>query len=431
MIDALDRFLKRYHLLSILIALLAVSNIVSFIPSLGNFYYLATGVALILLLMTGGLENVRWPYALFLLICVISIVFNDIPPVFQPWMRFIIFMLAIALLSPLLQSDLLRRFRCETFTILMYLQIIIVIASFFAPFFGLETSYRGIGNRGVTDHLMILGPVAGMSMLFCIYQVWIQKSRSHSVVLKWFYIVVAFMSFALVISSTSRIAIVATGAGGVALILYKARFRMGPTLMYAFLLAAILGGSYPFWNKYSIEVVAKQEAAIMSGGTFATREKLWQERLEEFRTSPYIGIGFAAVEGVDDTKSVTAPTKKQGYRFRGMNRHNNMALRATAISVDGKVETGSGWLLVLSMNGLAGVLYFIWFFFLAYRRTIIQTRRYDREPFILLGSTLTLVSFHMLAEGYTLAAGSYMFFVLWLTLGTIDAWPKRLSEIHL
>ena len=68
MIDALDRFLKRYHLLSILVALLAVSNIVSFIPSLGNFYYLATGVALILLLMTGGLENVRWPYALFLLI---------------------------------------------------------------------------------------------------------------------------------------------------------------------------------------------------------------------------------------------------------------------------------------------------------------------------------------------------------------------------
>ncbi|MDE5810769.1 MAG: O-antigen ligase family protein [Muribaculaceae bacterium] len=429
MLELFNHFIRRYHFLSLLIALIVTNNVLSVGLPLGMAYYGIIFGALVLLLLSGGLETMRWPYFVFLLVCVISIVFNNVPDLFQPWMRLALFAIAMALFSPMMQSSLLRRFRIETFVIILYLQLVVVIFSAFAPLFGVETAYNGIGNRGITTHLMILGPIAGMGMIFCVYQLWVQQTENRSKAARWLYFIMAFLSFVLMVSSTSRIAVISTAAGCVALILYKARFKADRTLMYAFILATIVGGSYPFWGKYSIEVIAKQEAAMMKGGSFGTRTHLWKERINEFRSSPYIGIGFAAVAGVDDTRSVIAPTKKHSYRFRGLNRRDNQSLTATSIGKDGKVETGSGWLLVLSMTGLAGAVLFISFMITALRKSILMVRRSNSDPFCLLGALLIFLAVHMIAEGYTLAGGSYMFVILWLLLGAIDAWGKEPKEI--
>lgn len=138
---------------------------------------------------------------------------------------------------------------------------------------------------------------------------------------------------------------------------------------------------------------------------FASRQNNWDQRIEEFKENPWFGVGFGAVDMGDDN--------------------------ITSISEGGTVETGSGWLLVLSMTGILGFSLFVVFFVKAFKKTYRMVKYKYVEPYCLFGALLALFSVHMIAEGYSLAAGGLLFFNLWLLLGVTDAWPSSKNVVSL
>jgi O-antigen ligase len=160
------------------------------------------------------------------------------------------------------------------------------------------------------------------------------------------------------------------------------------------LLVLLLFATFPFWGNFTTAMQQKQEYGRENENLFVTRENKWKNRLEEFQSSPFYGIGYYAVSEnySDDLNKIT-----------------------------GQIEPGSSWLAVLSMLGISGFIPFVYLFF---KNLYYLYHDHNTSSSSLLGGVLIFFMVHMLAEGYVFGAGSFMFFMLWLTLGTVVACRK-------
>lgn len=146
--------------------------------------------------------------------------------------------------------------------------------------------------------------------------------------------------------------------------------------------------SFPLWGSALDSVRAKNEGNIKAGGAINSRDKLWTSRINEFSNSPIVGVGFCAID-------------------RTTSKDMNLDERT------GMVESGSSWLIILSMTGFIGAILLIPVFVRSYF-TVYR----DEDSFsALVCGILTLFFVHMIAEGYIFYGGSQMAFMLWLTVG--------------
>jgi len=114
-----------------------------------------------------------------------------------------------------------------------------------------------------------------------------------------------------------------------------------------------------------------------------SRDELWAERMAEFRSSPIIGIGFAA-HGVGEAKTV------------------------------GRNESGGGFISVLAQAGIVGIIFiaFIW------AAALIMPKKVIGNPdMILIYATFIFFSIHGIVEGYMFQGGWYLCLVIWLVIG--------------
>jgi hypothetical protein len=137
------------------------------------------------------------------------------------------------------------------------------------------------------------------------------------------------------------------------------------------------------------------EYSDSEGDLTASRSLHWNARLYEFNSAPVFGIGFA-------TADVASPV-------------------AVGINMEtGGLEPGSSWIAILAMTGIFGfgtiALLFIYLFISLWKE------KKDLSNAGLLGGLLVFFTLHMLAEGYFLAAGGFLFFYVWLLLGVIDGY---------
>lgn len=412
--------LKRYYWLSLLIPLLVVNNVIVFTPNFRKQYYIVMIIALSLMIYKNSIRRINWLYMGFVGVCLLSILFNDIPTQFQAPLRFITFCSVVFLVTPIIQSPLLIRFRTQAFVVLMHLIVLLVIVSFFASLVGInpmekpEDTAVGIearGESGITSQLMIMGPTAGVSLIYCVYILFVQKNIKINFLTKCYFGFGAFCGFAMNLMAVSRAGVAAAAMGLIALLVFKSRFHLGKAMMYAGLLITILVCTYPLWSNYSQKVEAKQEKLSDGTGMFSSRQSLWEKRYEEFKESPVVGIGFCAIDlgdgwTEDDNSSPLSEDPNIGW--------------------NGTVETGSGWLMVLSMTGISGFILFVLIFFNCFLTTYRNVKRRYIPPYALFGALLVFFAGHMVAEGYTLAAGSFLFFILWSVLGICQSWnPER------
>ncbi len=136
-------------------------------------------------------------------------------------------------------------------------------------------------------------------------------------------------------------------------------------------------------------VIRHKNAIGESHGTILySRQELWSDRIEEFKTSPLTGIGYAN-ELSSDSESEDS-------------------LR--------EIEPGSSWLSLLSYGGITGASSFLWFLLLLGKR-LIHSRNNHRFP--LLFSLLLFLLVNASTEGWLMFAGSIMFPVFWLTVSAI------------
>lgn len=111
-------------------------------------------------------------------------------------------------------------------------------------------------------------------------------------------------------------------------------------------------------------------------------------RIKEFTSSPIYGIGFCVVDP----------------RYDAVNKST------------GQIEPGSSWLTIASMTGLLGLITFLSIVVSSFKKVVkIKNDFYS----MLFAGCLTFFIFHMLAEGYIMAPGSYLNFIFWLLIGSI------------
>jgi hypothetical protein len=295
----------------------------------------------------------------------------------------------------MMRFDLINKFRLILFQRSLNIISVLTLVSIATLLTGI---YNGLSDRpdytGLYSHSMILGPMAGISSLYFAKLAENSKNKLE----RTFFTMLLLSSLLACVAAGSRIALIASF---VALIffyvltyqLYNQRF-----FKRIFTLIFLLIISSPFWIDHTQFLLGKMEFSDSKGDALFSRSDIWSDRVDEFKSSPLIGVGFSSV----DTRISEEFDVETGI-----------------------VEPGSSWLAILSMTGLLGFCIYslilikpmIW---------LIKHRKAQKNNIFYL-CLLILFYIHMVAEGYILSAGSGMLFILLLSISVIDQ-QKILNE---
>jgi hypothetical protein len=316
----------------------------------------------------------------------VSILLNDIPSFFRPYERLIVFVLVVGLVGPLIQNTSLNIFRQRLFTAINHLIVAMVLVSFFGIIVGLPIMIDRGGYIGLFANSMLLGPMSAIAILVMVHR----ASQAVDTV-RWFYFVMAAFALLTCVAAGSRSALVAVIAGVVFYYYKTFQRKLTRFTRVVLVIVTICFISYPLWQQYTDRLMGKMAYGQLQGNLMVSRTFLWETRVNEFKTSPMIGVGFAAVD---------------------------TSLSDRFDKIKGRVEPGSSWLAILSMIGLLGFIPITVLIFSYIRSLYIDNVNQTKSAF--LGGLLAFFCFHMFAEGYVLSAGSGLFFYFWLVMGNIE-----------
>lgn len=303
--------------------------------------------------------------------------------VFKSWSRYILFASVIMNVSPLFQSERHRRNRTHILRIVLWTCVFIGVGSFFARFLGIN--YMVINNTtfafrtglfgGFAKHSMMLGPIAGIGAIYLLGKAFETKQKIF-----WVLMVLSVFS---VFFAASRSALMATIAG-IAISLYRLSGNTSKFLKISLVGLVLASSTFSFWGS-ALDNVIEKNKGNSSSLNFDSRQKYWNARIDDFYSSPVIGVGFCAAD-------------------------------KTSVGVDittGIIESGSSWIIVFSMLGIVGACIVIPIFMKAF---VSVFRERDLQSAVISG-ILGLFFIHMFAEGYVFAGGSFLAFMLWLFVG--------------
>lgn len=372
----------------IFIAFMLVSNSTTLLPfDWGIAYYVLLVVAT-LYLFTRGVRKVNGIMIGLYLVAMLSIIFNDVPSFFKPWPRLGTFVLLSALVSPAFCGKKLMAFRVQMFSfVCLFLTLVTLISTAYL------LSGRGYGFthmyfQGATVHSMIMGPVAVISNLYCVYQL---QYRHRKWWMKYFYIAGIVGGSLCILQSGSRAALIGAMFSILVFFVFRYASHTGKLFKYLVVIAAFLFVAIPIWRPYT-DKIQQKNAGSMTGLNIDSRQIHWQQRIHEWRSSPVIGIGFGTVD-----------TEAEGSTFDERT---------------GSVETGNSWLCVLSMTGVLGFICVLSIFCGAAYRAWRLLRSSPPVGALLL-AMMVFFMLHMMAEGYIYAGGNFLNTQLWLLLGMI------------
>ncbi len=385
-------------LLSIILAILSASRIIWFMPGIGNAYYVVLLAVLAILLCKGIRQGIKISVSGYLLIGVttLSIVFNDIPDIFQPWMRLGLFCTLILLVGPFCRNKLFADFRIVLFWLLQISYVIIALISFVGRFWGIS---RVQGNYwcGITNHSILLGIVSGNACIFLLSKLLSNGKKTKNE--RWFLGVIFATSLLVMLGASSRAAIISCLSGTFVYLFISLRKRRASIVKWAFVSSIVLYFISPYITHYTIGIREKNKGELLNMN-ISSRAGIWELAWNSFLDNPVIGTGFATMK--QDTDEYSANTET------------------------GQIEPGSSWLAVLSMTGLLGAI--------AIMIVIIQSMQdlkalcqVKAKKFPVLCSYLIFYLMHMCGEGYIYAGGSMACFNFWLVLGAIQAEAQRYS----
>ena len=140
----------------------------------------------------------------------------------------------------------------------------------------------------------------------------------------------------------------------------------------------------PFLMKNSQAMMNKKNGLEITTQN-TSRDELWGQRMEEFKSSPIFGIGFAA-HGVGANKQV------------------------------GRNESGGSFISVLAQAGIIGFVFIVLIWFSA----IMLPHAVGHNPdLIMVYAAFAFMSVHSIIEGYMFQAGWYLCLIIWLVVGVM------------
>ena len=376
----------RHNQLAFLFGCVALSPLIGFLPSITPMYYAM--LVVVVIKMVSSHWKIDKVSLFFIIACALSIVLASPPSFFKSWGRLGLFVLVFMAVSPLLQSKEARKFRKSVLQLTLIVALIVSLVSFVFYFLGINymvryasTEFMGIAGRfgGLTRHSMILGPISAIAATYCSYRALSTKNNLY-----W---LLAVPCIACTMFSASRSSFLAAILGFFVM-LYANSNSKKKLMKRLFWIVLVVYASFPLWSNALSGLSDKQQNNIeMRGSAMGSREGKWENRFDEFKSSPIWGVGFCACD----------PQNTSDY------------MKST-----GTVETGSSWLSVLSMTGVLGFIPFCLLFVLSLVRLWIKKGN-NIENSLFLG-LMTLSGFHMMAEGYVLAGGNLLCVLTWLII---------------
>lgn len=340
-------------------------------------------VAFFLLIYEGRNCKINIYMLLFILIAFLSTAFNFItnPDIvfFKPLERIVGFVMMMVAVGPLFVYDNKKPHQLF-YTLLSWSFTSITLLSFFSYILGMGFVYKKNMFVGVSIHAMVLGPIAAITMLNLIHQLFIIDKLKIKIIYG-IGIVIALLTCFL---AGSRGAL-AAGLFGAAFLLYK---QYGMRICAAIFTAVIIIGIFtiPFWIPYTETMQKKMDYASEVG--HSSRDDLWNDRIKEFEDSPIIGQGFTSI--------------------------NRMVATRTPFSIVSRsLEPGSSWLFILSSLGIVGLGLFIVMLTNACYKFVMSK---EYTPDIWRTAILFFFFVHFFIEGYVLHSGGMLFVFFWLTL---------------
>ena len=373
--------IKSINKISLIFSILMMTRAIGFLPFNIPSVLEHGGVICMALFCFHKHTHIEKIWLLLIVYLIINIVFSDINPIFNPWGRFVYFVTILLCVSPMLQSEYLRKIRQYIFIITIKMGIILSVITFFCWFLGinfmkyenLDITKAGLFS-GLFNHSMVMGPIAGLSAIYLVHM-FIKKNN-------WLYMLLALTCIGALLLSASRTAFICVAVSLIFLIL-KNQSNNIKTIKNISIIILGLTISFPLWRNVTDLLVEKQNNNLATGSTFSSRESVWNTRIDEFKSCPSFGIGFCSI---DTSKNI--------------------------ISESGTIEPGSSWLAVLSMTGIIG---FIIVFTIIIRSFICCAK--TNEDNSLLLSLLIFFLIHMITEGYIFSGGSFLCFLVWLIIG--------------
>ena len=229
---------------------------------------------------------------------------------------------------------------------------------------------------GLINHSITLGIISGIAICGLLY-VTIRKS--------WKYLFLIFPCLCSIFFAASRGALIATICSVIIMLLFSCKNYLLRKKVFKLLLIAIPVLLYLIANTNVLEGI-NQKNSSNTGNLLSSREYKYTARIEEFKSSPILGVGFCAIDdnGNDSFNEET-----------------------------GGIEPGTSWLALLSMTGLIGFSLFIYIYIGCFKILITA----DTNNSLLLVGLLSYFGVNMFSEGYILSAGSPLCFLLWLVIG--------------
>ena len=378
-------------IISLIICFLLLWNNSAFQVELtSNLYYGFLILSVFLILPNNNFfKNLNLYFLSFIFFILVSLLLNEIDPIFQSRNRFIAFFIITLLIGPLFSSRNLLMFRNTIFNYLNYSFIIFSSLSYFFLITGIYTGQKVRGEffdrvdfTGLFSHSMILSPISGLAVLSLIYNL---TKKSHSISSIFVQSSLLILCFLSLITSGSRIALLATTLAVIALLLKTYKKKYIVIFKYILPVSIIASLTFNLWADNANFMLSKFEKSDES--IVYSRTTKWENRILEIEKSPIYGIGFASV----DIENIYIDS-----------------------SSDGTIEPGSSWLSIISMTGILG---FISFLFLI---SSLKSRMIESTQNNFLYSYGFFFMIHFIAEGYIFASGSILFFTFWLLTGLIS-----------
>lgn len=299
---------------------------------------------------------------------------------FSTLQRYIMLGILMIAVGPVVINPVAIQMRATVWLLVKKGMLVLLVISTAWYIFHLPCPFGRMPFAGFMTQSMLTGPFTGLGLISAFV------CALHGNRWKWGCLTV--IGVLPLLAASSRIAILAT-AGGVCFLVIRRKPLFGCILL--FLLAFTIWSFVPDDDQVVNDVPASD--SVMSGlnkkGIQNDRSHLWQARLDEFKSSPFVGIGIGMGEG------------------DGVVRDNSGNIQ---------VEPGSSYLAILSMTGALGALAFGGGLSILIYGFVKSCKKSTVEQDILVAFGI-FFAVHGMAEGWVLSFGSPLCYLFWLWLG--------------